>query len=117
MGEQDSGFPLNARHALSNLRPRREGPGVLTHHLGVWRQQAVAVVQSSRGHLLQHRLAAAAVVTDGGGGGDFAGALAVTHWQERETHTHKLHYKCVEIFVDILLVSKPPTNSHLQYFH
>lgn len=88
MGEQDSGFPLNARHALSNLRPRREGPGVLTHHLGIWRQQAVAVVQSSRGHLLQHRLAAAAVVTDGGGGGDFAGALAVTHWQERETHTH-----------------------------
>lgn len=48
------------------------------------------MVQSSRRHLLEHRLAGrhgvATVVTDGRGGGDLAGALAVTHWQ-RNTQT------------------------------
>lgn len=58
-------------------------PEAFTHHLGVGRQQTVAVVQSSRRHLLQHRLAGrhgvAAVVTDGAGGADLT--LAVTHWK------------------------------------
>lgn len=49
----------------------------------------MAVVQSSRRHLLEHRLAGGhgvtAVVADGGGGGDLAGALAVPYWLV-ETH-------------------------------
>lgn len=51
----------------------------------------MAVVQASRRHLLQHRLAGlhgvAAVVTDGGGGGGLARALAVTHWRGGETES------------------------------
>lgn len=70
--------------ACSYLIWGHEGPGVFTHHLGIRWQQTVAVVQSSRRHLLEHRLAGrhgvATVMTDGRGGGDLTGALAVTHW-------------------------------------
>lgn len=53
------------------------------------------MVQSSRRHLLEHRLAGrhrvATVVTDGGWGGDLTGALAVTHW-DRDKQTVSFTY-------------------------
>lgn len=82
---------LSWTQARSYLIWVHEGPGAFTHHLGIRWQQTVAVVQSSRRHLLEHRLAGrhcvATVVADGGGGGDLTGALTVTYW-EKERHKH-----------------------------